>query len=59
MPEPQKYKLTAKQKRMLSDYHQRQHVAAQPAQHAISAIDSIESGKARNKLEDLCRITCS
>ena len=23
------------------------------------AIDSIESGKARNKLEDLCRITCS
>jgi len=43
MPEPQKYKLTARQKRMLSDYHQRQHVAAQPAQHAISAIDSIES----------------
>jgi len=43
MPEPQKYKLTAKQKRMLSDYHQRQHAAAQPVESSISAIDSVES----------------
>jgi len=43
MPEPQKYKLTAKQKRMLSDYHQRQHAAAQPVEPSISAIDSVES----------------
>lgn len=43
MPEPQKYKLTAKQKRMLSDYHQRQHAAAQTVEPSISAIDSVES----------------
>lgn len=43
MPEAQKSKLTARQKRMLSDYQERQHVAAQPVQQSISAIDSIES----------------
>jgi cold shock CspA family protein len=43
MPEPQKDKLTAKQKRMWSDYHHRQHVAAQPVKPPISAIDSVES----------------
>ena len=43
MPEPQKYKLTAKKKRMFPDYHQRQHAAAQPVEPSISAIDSVES----------------
>src|SRR5690554_1467027 len=43
MPELQKYKLTAKQKRMFSDYHHRQHAAAQPVEPSINAIDSIES----------------
>lgn len=42
MPEPQKYKLTAKQKRMLSDCHQRQHATDQTVEQSISAIDSIE-----------------
>ena len=39
MPEPQKYRLTAKQKRMLSDYHQRQHATAQTVEPSIRAID--------------------
>jgi len=43
MPEPQKYKLTARQKRMLSDYQQRQHASAQTVEPSVSAIDSIES----------------
>lgn len=43
MAEPQKYKLTARQKRMLSDYHQRQHASAQTVEPSVSAIDSIES----------------
>ena len=43
MPEPHKYKLTARQKRMLSDYHQRQHAAAQTVEPSIGAIDSVES----------------
>lgn len=43
MPEPQKYKLTARQKRMLSDYHQRQHAAAQTFELSTDAIDSVES----------------
>lgn len=43
MPEPQKYKLTARQKRMLSDYQQRQHASAQTIEPSASAIDSIES----------------
>lgn len=43
MPEPQKYKLTARQKRMLSDYHQRQHAAAQTVEPSIGVIDSVES----------------
>jgi len=43
MPEPHKYKLTARQKRMLFDYHQRQHETAQTVEPSISAIDSVES----------------
>ncbi|GAM10466.1 cold shock protein CspE [Geobacter sp. OR-1] len=43
MPEPQKYKLTARQERMLSDYHKRQHAAAESVESSISAIESIES----------------
>lgn len=43
MAEPQKYKLTARQKLMLSDYHQRQHATAQPVEPSIGAIDSVES----------------
>lgn len=43
MEEPQKYKLTARQKRMLSDYHQRQHATAQTVEPSIGAIDSVES----------------
>jgi cold shock CspA family protein len=43
MPEPQKYKLTARQKRMLSDYQQRQHASSQTIEPSVSAIDSIES----------------
>lgn len=43
MAEPQKYKLTARQKRMLSDYHQRQHATAQTVESSIGAIDSVES----------------
>lgn len=43
MAEPQKYKLTARQKRMLSDYHQRQHATAQTVEPSIGAIDSVES----------------
>jgi len=43
MPEPQKYNLTARQKRILSDYHQRQHATAQSVEPSISVIDSIES----------------
>lgn len=43
MPEPQKYKLTARQKRMLSDYHQRQHATVQTVEPSIGAIDSVES----------------
>jgi cold shock CspA family protein len=43
MPEPQKDKLTAKQKRMWSDYHQSQHAAAQTVKPSIIAIDSVES----------------
>ncbi len=38
MPQPQKYKLTARQKRMLSDY-----AAAQTVETSVNAIDSIES----------------
>lgn len=43
MAEPQKYKLTARQRRMLSDYHQRQHATAQTVEPSIGAIDSVES----------------
>ncbi len=43
MAEPQKYKLTARQKLMLSDYHQRQHATAQTVEPSIGAIDSVES----------------
>ncbi|MDD7984716.1 DUF2357 domain-containing protein [Lentisphaera marina] len=43
MAEPQKYKLTAKQKRMLSDYHQCQQATVQTVVPSIGAIDSIES----------------
>lgn len=43
MPESQKYKLTARQERMLSDYQQRQHVTAQTVEPSIGAIDSVES----------------
>lgn len=43
MAEPQKYKLTARQKHMLSDYHQRQHATAQTVEPSIGAIDSVES----------------
>ena len=43
MAEPQKYKLTARQKRMLSNYHQRQHETAQTVEPSIGAIDSVES----------------
>ena len=43
MPEPQKYKLTARQKRMLPDYHQRQHATARTVEPSIGAIDSVES----------------
>jgi cold shock CspA family protein len=43
MPEPHKYKLTARQKRMLSDYHQRQHTTAQTVEPSIGAIDSVDS----------------
>jgi hypothetical protein len=43
MPEPQKYKLTARQKHMLSDYQQCQHASAQTVEPSIGAIDSIES----------------
>lgn len=43
MAEPQKYKLTARQKRMLSDYHQRQHATVQTVEPSIGAIDSVES----------------
>ena len=43
MSESQKYKLTARQKQMFSDYHQRQHVADQTVQRSINNIDSIES----------------
>lgn len=54
MPEPQKYKLTARQKRMLSDYHQRQHARAQTVEPSIGAIDSVESiYKALNSQEEI------
>ena len=43
MAEPQKYKLTARQKRMLSDYHQRQQATVQTVEPSIGAIDSVES----------------
>lgn len=43
MAEPQKYKLTARQKRMLSDYHQRQHATVQTVEPSIGSIDSVES----------------
>lgn len=43
MPEPQQYKLTPRQKRMLSDYKQRQHVSARSVQQSVSEINSIES----------------
>jgi len=43
MPESQKYKLTQRQQRMLSEYHQRQHAAAHTVEPSVSAIDSIES----------------
>lgn len=43
MPEPQKYKLMARQKRILSDYQQRQHTSAQTVEPSVSTIDSIES----------------
>lgn len=43
MPEPQEYKLTARQKRMLSDDQQRQHASAQTVEPSIGAIDSVES----------------
>jgi cold shock CspA family protein len=43
MPEPRKYKLTARQKRLLSDYNQFQHASAQTAEPFVSIIDSIES----------------
>ena len=43
MPEPQKYKLTARQKRMFSNHHQRQHATAQTVEPYIGAIDSVES----------------
>lgn len=43
MAEPQKYKLAARQKRMLSDYHQRQHATAQTVEPSIGTIDSVES----------------
>jgi len=43
MPEPQKYKLAARQKRMLSDYHQRQYAAVQTVEPTIEVISSVES----------------
>jgi len=43
MPESQKYKLTARQNRMLPDYQQRQHPTAQTVEPSIDAIDSVES----------------
>ena len=43
MSEPHKYELTGRQKRMLSDYHQRQHEATQAVEPTINAIDSVES----------------
>lgn len=43
MAEPQKYKLTARQKRIFSDYHQRQHATVQTVEPSIGAIDSVES----------------
>lgn len=54
MAEPQKYKLTARQKRMLSDYHQRQHATAQTVEPSIGEIDSVESiYKALNGLDEI------
>lgn len=54
MPEPQKDKLTARQKRMLSDYHQRQHAAAQTVEPSIGAINSVESiYKALNNQDEM------
>jgi len=43
MAEPQKHKLTARQKRMLSDYHQRPQATVQTVEPSIGAIDSVES----------------
>lgn len=43
MPEPQKYKRTARQERIFSDYHQRQHAIVQTVEPSIGAIDSVES----------------
>ncbi|WP_413734497.1 DUF2357 domain-containing protein [Shewanella sp. BJSY2023SW005] len=43
MAEPQKYKLTARQERIFSDYHQRQHTTVQTVEPSIGAIDSVES----------------
>ena len=43
MAERQKYKRTARQKRMWSDYHQRQQTTVQTVEPSICAIDSIES----------------
>lgn len=42
MAEPQKYKLTARQKRMLSEFHRRQDAAAQIDEQTIGTIDSVE-----------------
>ncbi|MDV2322636.1 DUF2357 domain-containing protein [Vibrio cholerae] len=43
MPELQKYKRTARQERIFSDYHQRQHAIVQTVEPSIGAIDSVES----------------
>lgn len=43
MAKPQKSQLTARQKRMLSDYQQCQHASAKTIEPLVSAIDSIES----------------
>ncbi len=43
MAEPQKYNLTARQKRLLADYHQLQNATAQTVEPSIGAIDSIVS----------------
>lgn len=43
MPEPQKYKLTARQKRMYFESQRRLHAPAQPVDPSVSAFDSIES----------------